>query len=263
MKGLLAFFALVVACCTALPNGVGLSPAMGYNSWNDFRGSITEAGIKSVVQGFMAHNLSSYGWTYVNLDDDVFIGRQSNGTLIADPHTFPSGIAALGAYIHAAGLKFGIYTDRGNLTCGRRPGSGGFEQIDANFYASCGVDYLKVSGVYFFLPSLSPHFIKKNRRTLVLLLPFMTLLLQSMERCETRSTKRAVPFIFHFVVGLIGMPLLADPLVIVGVFQAMLILGVMSCVQWTPMLPSQSMLVLDNGMILICFWEAIQHLLCT
>lgn len=134
----------IIAVVSALQNGVGRTPAMGYNSWNDFRGSITEAGIKSVVQGFVSHNLSSFGWQYVNLDDDVFIGRQANGTLIADPKTFPSGVAGLAAYVHAAGLRFGIYTDRGNKTCAGRPGSGGYEQIDANFYASSGVDYLKV-----------------------------------------------------------------------------------------------------------------------
>lgn len=140
---LLLFLIALPACCQALHNGVALTPAMGYNSWNDFRGSISEAGIKSVVQGFVKLNLASYGWKYINLDDVVFIGRQKNGTLIADPSTFPSGIPALAAYVHAAGLKFGIYTDRGNKTCAGRPGSNGYEQIDANFFASSGVDYLK------------------------------------------------------------------------------------------------------------------------
>ena len=41
------------------------------------------------------------------------------------------------------GLKFGIYTDRGNLTCAGRPGAGGHEQLDAETFASWGVDYLK------------------------------------------------------------------------------------------------------------------------
>ena len=41
------------------------------------------------------------------------------------------------------GFKFGIYTDRGNLTCAGRPGAGGHEILDANTFASWGVDYLK------------------------------------------------------------------------------------------------------------------------
>ena len=40
-------------------------------------------------------------------------------------------------------MKFGMYTDRGNKTCAGRPGSGGHEVLDADTFASWGVDYLK------------------------------------------------------------------------------------------------------------------------
>ena len=40
-------------------------------------------------------------------------------------------------------MKFGIYTDRGNTTCAGRPGSGGYEVLDAQTYASWGVDFVK------------------------------------------------------------------------------------------------------------------------
>ena len=56
---------------------------------------------------------------------------------------FPSGIKALADYIHSKGLKFGIYTDAGTLTCAKRPGSIGHEYQDAKQYANWGVDYLK------------------------------------------------------------------------------------------------------------------------
>jgi alpha-galactosidase len=55
---------------------------------------------------------------------------------------FPD-MKGLGDYIHDKGLKFGIYSDAGRLTCGGRPGSQGHEYQDALTYARWGVDYLK------------------------------------------------------------------------------------------------------------------------
>jgi len=71
------------------------------------------------------------------------VARNEEGKIIIDSLKFPSGIAFLAEYIHHKGLKFGIYSDAGTLTCGGRPGSKGFEQIDAHTYADWGVDYLK------------------------------------------------------------------------------------------------------------------------
>ena len=50
---------------------------------------------------------------------------------------------ALADYVHAKGLKFGLYSDAGTATCQKRPGSKGHEEIDAQTYAEWGVDYLK------------------------------------------------------------------------------------------------------------------------
>jgi alpha galactosidase A-like protein/alpha galactosidase C-like protein len=49
----------------------------------------------------------------------------------------------LADHVHAKGLKFGLYSDAGALTCGGRPGSAGREFQDARQYAKWGVDYLK------------------------------------------------------------------------------------------------------------------------
>ncbi|MEJ2502440.1 MAG: glycoside hydrolase family 27 protein, partial [Gemmatimonadota bacterium] len=56
---------------------------------------------------------------------------------------FPSGMEALADYVHAQGLKLGIYSDAGWQTCAGRPGSRGYEYQDALTYAGWGVDYLK------------------------------------------------------------------------------------------------------------------------
>ena len=56
---------------------------------------------------------------------------------------FPNGIKAVADYVHSKGLKFGIYSDAGTMTCGKKPGGLGHEYQDALTYASWGVDYLK------------------------------------------------------------------------------------------------------------------------
>lgn len=84
----------------------------------------------------------------VNLDDCWQVSRDAQGTIQADPALFPNGIPPLVDYIHSRKLKFGLYSDRGNMTCQRRPGSLGYEKKDANTYAAWGVDYLKLDSCY-------------------------------------------------------------------------------------------------------------------
>ena len=69
--------------------------------------------------------------------------RDGNGNIVADAKRFPSGINALADYVHAKGLKFGLYSDAGTKTCKGRPGSRGYEFQDARQYAAWGDDYLK------------------------------------------------------------------------------------------------------------------------
>jgi alpha-galactosidase len=56
---------------------------------------------------------------------------------VADPERFPNGIGALVQFVQQqSNLKLGLYSDAGNATCQGRPGSLGFEDIDATTYAS-------------------------------------------------------------------------------------------------------------------------------
>ena len=50
---------------------------------------------------------------------------------------------ALADYAHARGLNFGLYSSNSPKTCDQRPGSWGFEELDAATYAGWGVDLLK------------------------------------------------------------------------------------------------------------------------
>lgn len=60
-----------------------------------------------------------------------------------DKKKFPSGLQNLIDYVHSHGFKFGLYSDAGTKTCQGRPGSYGFQRIDAQTYAKWKVDYLK------------------------------------------------------------------------------------------------------------------------
>jgi alpha-galactosidase len=76
------------------------------------------------------------------------VSRDGEGNIIVDAERFPSGMKALADYVHAQGLKFGLYSDAGMKTCQGRPGSRGYEFQDARTYAAWGVGYLKYDWCY-------------------------------------------------------------------------------------------------------------------
>ncbi|KAL6897322.1 hypothetical protein ACP4OV_007018 [Aristida adscensionis] len=129
----------------ALENGLGRTPQMGWNSWNHFHRNINEVIIRQIADAMVDTGLAKLGYQYINIDDYwAAYDRDSQGNLVANASTFPSGIMALADYVHGKGLKLGIYGDAGTRTCGKMmPGSLGYEEQDAKTFASWGVDYLK------------------------------------------------------------------------------------------------------------------------
>ncbi|GGM27752.1 MULTISPECIES: cellulose binding domain-containing protein [Micromonospora] len=135
----------------ALNNGVARTPPMGWNSWNTFGCNINETLIRQMTDAMVSSGLRDAGYQYVVVDDCwMNPNRDSAGNLQGDPSRFPSGMKALGDYIHARGLKFGIYQAPLDRTCaqffGSYPGatgSQGREAQDARQFAAWGVDYLK------------------------------------------------------------------------------------------------------------------------
>ncbi|KAL1356228.1 hypothetical protein HN51_008230 [Arachis hypogaea] len=124
---------------------LGLTPPMGWNSWNHFDCQINEDLIRQTADAMVSTGLSALGYHYINIDDCWGeLNRDSQDNLVAKASTFPSGIKALADYVHSKGLKLGIYSDAGNQTCSKTmPGSLGHEEQDAKTFASWGVDYLK------------------------------------------------------------------------------------------------------------------------
>ncbi|MCC2977086.1 glycoside hydrolase family 27 protein [Sphingomonas sp. PL-96] len=124
-------------------NGLAQTPPMGWNSWNKFACNVNEQTIRATADAIASNGMKQAGYQYVVIDDCWHGPRDVNGFITEDKTRFPSGLKALGDYVHAKGLKFGIYSDAGTKTCGGRPGSQGHEYQDAVQYARWGVDYLK------------------------------------------------------------------------------------------------------------------------
>jgi alpha-galactosidase len=128
----------------AVDNGLALAPQMGFNDWNAFGCNVSEQFIEQTADAFVSSGLKAAGYTYVNIDDCWMThSRDASGRLVPDPAKFPDGIKGTADYVHARGLKLGIYEDAGTATCAGYPGSLGHETTDAQTFADWGVDYLK------------------------------------------------------------------------------------------------------------------------
>ena len=142
----------------ALNNGHARTPPMGFNTWNYFgcknssgHGDVNEALMKGIADAFVSKGMKDVGYQYVNVDDGFALAnRNASGGLVADPKYFPSGMKALSDYCHSKGVKFGLYTDVGNVTCATCYGTCGFpgllnhEQQDCDTFVAWGIDYIKV-----------------------------------------------------------------------------------------------------------------------
>jgi alpha-galactosidase len=119
-------------------------PPMGWNAWNTFGDRADADLLRQVADALVTTGMRDAGYRYVNLDDGWALPERVDGHLSPDPVKFPGGFKPLSDYLHARGLKFGIYADRGTRTCVKgSPGSYGHETTDARDFASWGVDYVK------------------------------------------------------------------------------------------------------------------------
>ncbi|HEY6494410.1 MAG TPA: glycoside hydrolase family 27 protein [Trebonia sp.] len=120
-------------------------PVMGYNTWYQFRTSITESEVVRQARLLVSSGLAEAGYNCVNLDDAWMAAeRTAHGELAGDVRKFPHGIGWLAGQIHDLGLRFGIYTAIGARTCQSFPGSWGHYDQDARTFATWGVDFVKV-----------------------------------------------------------------------------------------------------------------------
>ncbi|GAB7352312.1 hypothetical protein MBLNU459_g2763t1 [Dothideomycetes sp. NU459] len=149
-RSILGSLALLASEVTAYfsYNGLANTPQMGWDNWNAFGCDVSEDLLLGTAQRMVELGLRDAGYEYVILDDCWSDGRYPNGSLKPDFTKFPNGMAHVAAQIHALGLKYGMYSDAGKYTCGQYAGSLGYETIDAQTFASWGVDYLKYDNCY-------------------------------------------------------------------------------------------------------------------
>ena len=123
-------------------DGIGLTPPMGWNSWNCWGQSVSQEKVMASATALIDRGLADYGYCYVNIDDAwEAVERGSDGTISAN-EKFPD-MKGLADWLHENGLKFGIYSGPGERTCGGYPASLGHEKQDAEVWNEWGVDYLK------------------------------------------------------------------------------------------------------------------------
>lgn len=123
---------------------IATKPPMGWNSWNTFGNDINESLIRQTADTMIEKGYRDAGYEYLIIDDCWSLKeRDASGNLVPDPEKFPSGMKALADYIHSKGLKFGMYSCAGILTCAGYPSSYDHEFQDAALFAEWGIDYLK------------------------------------------------------------------------------------------------------------------------
>ncbi len=144
---------------TPYNNGTCLTPPMGWSSWNCFRNRINENVILDIAKAVKDSGLADAGYVFVNLDDCWQSSmRDENGKLQGDLATFPHGIKWLVNEVNSLGLKLGIYSSNGTLTCEDLPASLNNEKIDADTFAEWGVEYFKYDFCHNVpLPTAAPY----------------------------------------------------------------------------------------------------------
>jgi alpha-galactosidase len=122
-------------------DALALTPPLGWNSWNVWAGAVDDEKVRAAADYMVSTGLASQGYSYINIDDTWEGERDANGVLHPN-EKFPD-MRALADYVHALGLKLGIYSGPGPTTCQRYPASWEHEEVDVRTWASWGIDYLK------------------------------------------------------------------------------------------------------------------------
>ena len=122
-------------------NGLARTPIMGWNSWNHYSSTVDDKAVREAADALVSTGLRDVGYVYVNIDDGWQGSRDQSGVLHPNGK-FPD-MKGLADYVHARGLKFGIYSSPGPFSCVNYVGSHGYEAQDATTFAAWGVDLLK------------------------------------------------------------------------------------------------------------------------
>jgi len=132
---------------------LALTPHMGWNSWYVWENHVTDKIMREAADAMVSSGMINHGYQYANIDDcwavkpgstDPTLGGEPRNTwgAVNSNQRFPD-MKALTDYIHSKGLKAGIYTSPGPLTCAGHVGAYEHEAIDAQRFTEWGFDFLK------------------------------------------------------------------------------------------------------------------------
>lgn len=139
-----------VASATALKNGFGNTPVMGFNTYNDVQCSPNTTYVQDTINSLAAKGFAGLGYRYFQIDCGwQGFDRLSNGSITYDSGPFPTGIRPLSDLAISKGFKWSMYTDQGVYACdtfttNKRPGSLGYETQDAAMFKAWNTVYVKV-----------------------------------------------------------------------------------------------------------------------
>jgi len=138
-------------------------PPMGWSSWNSFSNTINSEIVVQQTNAMVSSGMKNVGYQYINIDEGWWLGqRDPDGNIIVDSKQWPAlkpgehagEMSNIVRFIHAAGLKAGIYTDAGESGCSfygpdlgpPMPHTGSEGHYDQDFlqFARWGFDYVKV-----------------------------------------------------------------------------------------------------------------------
>jgi len=137
-------------------------PPMGWSSWNSFSNTINSDIVIAQAKAMVSTGMAKTGYRQINIDEGWWLGeRDPQGNIVVDPKAWPAiapgekpgDMGNIVRFIHAQGLKAGIYTDAGADGCSLYPdlgpvyhhvGSEGHYEQDFLQFAKWGFDYVKV-----------------------------------------------------------------------------------------------------------------------
>lgn len=154
---------VTLVCSAELPQP---TPFMGLLTWNAFENTISADKVYAIADAMVEYGLRDAGYTYLCLDDQwAERERNAEGRLACSREKFPQGFHVLADYVHARGMKFGIYSNGGTRTCSdAQPGSWQHEDVDAKDFVDWGFDLLKYD--YCFNPGTSAEMAQEVYRAM-------------------------------------------------------------------------------------------------
>jgi alpha-galactosidase len=123
------------------PNGLAATPPMGWNSWNKFAEHIDGKTVREMADALVSSGMRDAGYVYLIVDGGWQGERDQAGVL--QPNKKFGDMKQLAEYVHAKGLKLGLYSSPGQYDCAGYIGSYAHESQDARIFAQWGIDYLK------------------------------------------------------------------------------------------------------------------------